>query len=62
MPTARNAKGVDIVADKSDAHSSKVIGIQVKSMRKHNDIKIGISDHKLDDLHGLIDLLFITGQ
>jgi hypothetical protein len=39
MPTARNARGVDIIAYSSDA--SRFIGIQVKTLSKRNPVPLG---------------------
>lgn len=41
MPTARNARGVDIIAYSSDA--SRFKGIQVKSLSKRNPVPLGPS-------------------
>ncbi len=47
MPTARNARGIDIVAYNSDGSCFK--GIQVKSLRKRNSVPMGGS---LDNIGG----------
>jgi hypothetical protein len=39
MPTARNARGVDIVAYSRDA--SRFVGVQVKALSKHNPVPLG---------------------
>jgi hypothetical protein len=39
MPTARNARGVDIVAYNVDA--SRFVGIQVKALSKRNPVPLG---------------------
>ena len=39
MPTARNAKGIDILAYNTDC--SKIIGIQVKTLSKRAGVSIG---------------------
>jgi len=39
MPTARNARGVDIIA--YNAEATKLIGIQVKSLSKRNPVPLG---------------------
>lgn len=39
MPTARNARGVDIIAYSGDA--SRFVGIQVKSLSKRNPVPLG---------------------
>jgi hypothetical protein len=39
MPTARNARGVDIVAYNKDA--SRFIGVQVKALSKRNPVPLG---------------------
>lgn len=41
MPTARNARGVDIIAYNADA--SRFIGIQVKTLSKRNPMPLGAS-------------------
>ena len=41
MPTARNARGVDIVAYSGDA--SRFVGIQVKALSKRNPVPLGTS-------------------
>jgi hypothetical protein len=41
MPTARNARGVDIIAYSQDA--SRFLGIQVKSLSRRNPVPLGIS-------------------
>lgn len=41
MPTARNARGVDIIAYNADA--SKMISIQVKSLSKRAAVPLGLS-------------------
>ena len=45
MPTARNARGVDIIAYNSDA--SRFVGIQVKSLSKRNPVPLGPSLDKI---------------
>lgn len=45
MPTARNARGVDIVA--YDSTASKFIGVQVKSLSKRDPISIGANLDKV---------------
>ena len=45
MPTARNAKGIDIVAYKPDGKGFK--GVQVKSLSKRNAIPLGSSRDKV---------------
>jgi hypothetical protein len=44
MPTARNARGVDIIAYSADA--SHYIGIQVKALSKRNPVPLGPSLEK----------------
>ncbi len=39
MPTARNARGVDIIAYSKDA--SRFLGIQVKALSKRNPVPLG---------------------
>jgi len=41
MPTARNARGVDIIAYSADA--SRFIGIQVKALSRRNPVPLGPS-------------------
>lgn len=41
MPTARNARGVDIIAYSGDA--SRFLGIQVKTLSKRNPVPLGLS-------------------
>lgn len=41
MPTARNARGVDIIAYNSDA--SRFIGVQVKTLSRRNPVPLGKS-------------------
>ena len=45
MPTARNARGVDIIAYNRDC--SKMICIQVKTLSKKNPVPLGSSLHKI---------------
>lgn len=45
MPTARNARGVDIVACSQDA--SRVLTIQVKALSKRNPVPLGSSLDKV---------------
>lgn len=45
MPTARNARGIDIVAYSRDGRSFR--GIQVKSLSKRNPVPLGTSLDKL---------------
>jgi hypothetical protein len=45
MPTARNARGVDIVAYSRDA--LRFIGIQVKALSKRNPVPLGASLEKI---------------
>jgi hypothetical protein len=44
MPTARNARGVDIIAYNSDA--SRFIGVQVKALSKRSPVPIGTTLEK----------------
>lgn len=39
MPTARNARGVDIIAYSRDA--SRFVGVQVKALSKRNPVRLG---------------------
>ena len=41
MPTARNARGIDIVAYSGDA--KHFVGVQVKSLSKRNPVPLGTS-------------------
>jgi len=41
MPTARNARGIDIVAYSRDC--SRFIGVQVKALSKRNPVPLGTS-------------------
>ena len=45
MPTARNARGVDIIAYSGDA--TRFIGIQVKALAKRNPVPLGTSLDKI---------------
>jgi hypothetical protein len=45
MPTARNARGMDIIAYNSDG--SRFIGVQVKALSKRNPVPIGTSLDKI---------------
>ncbi len=45
MPTARNARGIDIIAYNSDG--SRFIGIQVRALSKRNPVPIGTSLDKI---------------
>jgi hypothetical protein len=45
MPTARNARGVDIVAYNQDA--SRMLAIQVKALSKRNPVPLGASLDKV---------------
>ncbi len=45
MPTARNARGVDIIAYSRDA--SRFVGVQVKTLSKRNPVPLGISLDKI---------------
>jgi hypothetical protein len=45
MPTARNARGVDIIAYNTDA--SKFIGVQVKALAKRNPVPLGTGLEKI---------------
>ncbi|CAN5530288.1 hypothetical protein BH18ACI1_BH18ACI1_13660 [soil metagenome] len=45
MPTARNARGVDIIA--YDQSGTRFIGIQVKALSKRNPVPLGKSIEKL---------------
>ncbi len=44
MPTARNARGVDIIAYSGDA--SRFIGVQVKALSKRSPVPLGLSLEK----------------
>lgn len=45
MPTARNARGVDLIAYNEDA--SKIVSVQVKALSKRNPVPLGTSLDKL---------------
>ncbi len=45
MPTARNARGVDIIAYSRDA--SRFVGLQVKTLSKRNPVPLGTSLDKV---------------
>ena len=45
MPTARNARGVDIIA--YNFNCTKMVGIQVKSLSKRNPVPLGNSLDKI---------------
>ncbi len=45
MPTARNARGVDIVA--YDKSATKFIGVQVKALSKRNPVPLGTKLEKV---------------
>lgn len=45
MPTARNARGIDIVA--YSRNGSRFVGIQVKALSKRNPVPLGTSLDKL---------------
>ncbi|MGE0734664.1 MAG: hypothetical protein AB7P50_07925 [Alphaproteobacteria bacterium] len=45
MPTARNARGVDIIAYSRDA--SQFVGVQVKGLSKRNPVPLGTSLDKI---------------
>lgn len=45
MPTARNARGVDIIAYSEDA--SRFVGVQVKALSKRNPVPLGTSLDKV---------------
>lgn len=45
MPTARNARGVDIIAYSQDA--TKILTIQVKSLSKRNPVPLGPTKDKI---------------
>ena len=47
MPTARNAKGIDLIAYSLDGPS--YVGIQIKSLSKRNPVPLGTS---LDNIMG----------
>ena len=54
MPTARNARGVDIIAYSSDA--SRFKGIQVKALSKRNPVPLGQSlDDCMDDFWVIVN-------
>lgn len=45
MPTARNARGVDIIAYSQDAR--RKVALQVKALSKHNPVPLGASLDKV---------------
>lgn len=45
MPTARNARGVDIIA--YSRHASRFVGVQVKALRKRSPVPLGTSLDKI---------------
>lgn len=45
LPTARNARGVDIIAYNHD--SSRFVGVQVKALSKRNPVPIGTNIDKI---------------
>ena len=45
MPTARNARGIDIVTYPSDVNAGRYVGIQVKTLSKPQDV--GMSEEGL---------------
>ena len=45
MPSARNARGVDIIAYSRDA--SRFVGVQVKALSKRNPVPLGTSLEKV---------------
>lgn len=45
MPTARNARGADIIAYNIDC--SRMVSIQVKTLSKKNPVPLGTSLHKI---------------
>jgi hypothetical protein len=45
MPTARNARGVDIIAYSQDA--SRFVGVQVKALSKRNPVPLGATLDKV---------------
>lgn len=45
MPTARNARGVDIIAYSKDA--KRFVGVQVKTLSKRNPVPLGTSLEKI---------------
>lgn len=45
MPTARNARGVDIIAYSRDV--SRFVGVQVKALSKRNPVPLGTSLDKV---------------
>jgi hypothetical protein len=45
MPTARNARGIDIVAYSRDA--SRFVGVQVKALSKRTPVPLGLSLDKV---------------
>jgi hypothetical protein len=59
MPTARNARGVDIVAYNLDA--TRYVGIQVKALSKRNPVPLGTSlDKVMGDFWVIINRVATT--
>ena len=56
MPTARNARGIDIIAYNSDG--SKFIGVQVKALSKRNPVPLGTNlDRVMGDFWIIVNKL-----
>lgn len=54
MPTARNARGVDIIA--YSQNGSRFIGVQVKALSKRNPVLLGMSINKVTgDFWGIVN-------
>ena len=47
MPTARNARGIDIIA--YDSHCSRFVGVQVKALSRRDPVPLGVT---LDNVMG----------
>lgn len=45
MPTARNARGVDLIAYSGDA--TRFLGVQIKALSKRNPVPLGLSIDKV---------------
>jgi hypothetical protein len=61
MPTARNARGVDIIAYSGDA--SRFIGIQVKALTKRNPVPLGLSlDKCMGDFWVIVNKVAVASK
>jgi hypothetical protein len=61
MPTARNARGVDIIAYNGDA--SRFIGIQVKALSKRTPVPLGLSlDKCMGDFWVIVNKVAVASE